>query len=103
MDGHAAMRLRIALCAGCLALAGGCALLAEQEAVDTEARETAEPTPWVQPSSPPVNDVESLVLYFGYIRKLSAADLTREYDVARQAYNRAREDYNRVRFAMLLS
>jgi hypothetical protein len=100
------MRLRIALCAGCLVLASGCALLAEQEAADTEARapaEPAEPAPWVQPGGSPVTDVESLVLYFGYIRKLSAADLTREYDVARQAYNRAREDYNRVRFAMLLS
>lgn len=94
------MRLQIALC--CLALATGCTLLTELFP-ELETREPAEPAPWVQPGSPPVTDVESLVLYFGYIRKLSAADLNREYDTARQAYNRGRLDYNRVRFAMLLS
>lgn len=94
------MRLQIALC--CLALATGCALLTELFP-ELETREPAEPAPWVQPGSPRVTDVESLVLYFGYIRKLSAADLNREYDTARQAYNRERVDYNRVRFAMLLS
>jgi hypothetical protein len=92
------MRLQIALCAGWLALAAGCGLFPE-----LETGAPAEPTPWVQPGSPTVTDVESLVLYFGYIRRLSAADLNREYDTARQAYNRGRIDYNRVRFAMLLS
>ena len=96
------MRLRAALSVGCLALATGCALLTELFP-ELETREPAEATPWVQPGSPSVTDVESLVLYFGYIRKLSAADLNREYDTARQAYNRGRLDYNRVRFAMLLS
>jgi hypothetical protein len=94
------MRLQIAL--SCLALATGCALLTELFP-ELETGAPAEPTPWVQPGGPSVTDVESLVLYFGYIRKLSAADLNREYDTARQAYNRGRLDYNRVRFAMLLS
>ncbi len=94
------MRVQIALC--CLALTTGCALLTELFP-GMETGGPGEPTPWVQPGSPSVTDVESLVLYFGYIRKLSAADLNREYDTARQAYNRGRLDYNRVRFAMLLS
>ena len=94
------MRLQIALC--CLALATGCALLTELFP-ELETREPAEPAPWVQPGSPRVTDVESLVLYFSHIRKLSASDLNREYDAARQAYNRGRYDFNRVRFAMLLS
>ena len=93
------MRLQIALCVGWLTLAAGCAILSDLGIVETP----PEPPPWVQPGSPSVTDVESLVLYFGHIRKLSAADLNREYDTARQAYNRGRVDYNRVRFAMLLS
>jgi hypothetical protein len=99
------MRLRILLCAGCLLLASGCAFLAEQEqeAPADTTRETPEPAPWMQPGGAPVNDVETLVQYFGYIRKLAPADLTREFDGARQEYNRARSEYSRVRFAMLLS
>ncbi|HKA39429.1 MAG TPA: hypothetical protein VKD25_06650 [Burkholderiales bacterium] len=85
------------ICIGCAALAAGCELL-------VPAKEPLEPAPWVQPGGPqPATDVESLVLYFAYIRRLTATDLNREYDVARQAYNRGRHDYNRVRFAMLLS
>jgi hypothetical protein len=98
------MRLRAALCVGCLALAAGCALLGEPEAPEApEAPEKREPAPWVQPGGPPTGDVENLVEYFSYIRKLPAGDLTREYETARQAYNRGRGEYHRVRFAMLLS
>ncbi|MGH8640758.1 MAG: hypothetical protein ACRET6_03545 [Burkholderiales bacterium] len=95
-------RFQIALCAGWLALVAGCGIFPDLFP-EMQTRDPAEPTPWVQAGSPSVTDVESLVLYFGYIRNLSAADLNREYDAARQAYNRARQDYNRVRFAMLLS
>jgi hypothetical protein len=94
-------RLFILLCAGYLALAAGCALLSEAEA--PEPPEPREPAPWVEPGSPPASDVENLVEYFSYIRKLPANDLAREYDTARQAYNRGRSEYNRMRFAMLLS
>ena len=38
-----------------------------------------------------------------FASEVVAADLNREYDTARQAYNRGRLDYNRVRFAMMLS
>lgn len=88
--------LRAVICIGCAALVAGCDLL--------PVKEPLEPAPWVQPGGPqPATDVESLVLYFNHIRKLSANDLNREYDAARQAYNRGRYDFNRVRFAMLLS
>jgi len=81
---------------GCAVLVTGCAIL---PGIDTR-----EPAPWVQAGSPqPASDVESLVLYFQHIRKLPATDLGREYDTARQAYNRLRTDFNRVRFAMVLS
>jgi hypothetical protein len=95
-------RLPAVICLACAVLITGCAAL-EEFLGTPETREPAEPTPWVQPGGRSVTDVESLVLYFGYIRNLSAADLNREYDAARQAYNRGRLDYNRVRFAMLLS
>jgi hypothetical protein len=63
-----------------------------------------EPAPWVQPgASQPTSDVESLLLYYHYVRKLPAPDASREYDAARQAYARARTDFNRVRLAMILS
>ena len=93
-------RLFILLSAGCLALAAGCALLSEPPPPEVEPRE---PAPWVEPGGPPASDVENLVEYFSYIRKLPANDLAREYDTARQAYNRGRSEHSRLRFAMLLS
>ena len=93
------MRRLSILCAGYLALAG-CTLLSETQTPEAEPRE---PAPWVEPGGPPASDVENLVEYFSYIRKLPANDLAREYDTTRQAYNRGRSEYNRVRFAMLLS
>jgi hypothetical protein len=64
----------------------------------------AAPEPWVRTGGPlPVSDSESLLMYFEYVRKLSAADLAKEHDTARQRYARTRSDFNRVRYAMLLS
>ena len=85
-----------ALCAGCATMLLGCTVLPEMQ--------TREPVPWVQAGSPqPASDVDSLVQYYQYIRKLSAAELGREHDAARQAYNRTRSDFSRVRFSLLLS
>lgn len=91
------------IAAGCLALAAGCGLLppADTGAPEVEVREPT--VPWEQPAGPTVTDVENLVQYFSEIRKLAPADLTKEYETARQAYNQARSEYSRVRFAMLLS
>jgi hypothetical protein len=86
------------LCAGCAVLVTGCAELGLPEF------EFLEPAPWVQPDGPqPASNAESLLLYFQHLRKLPAADLGREHDVARQVYNRARSDFNRVRLALVLS
>ena len=51
----------------------------------------------------PRSEAEHLLAYFQHIRKLPAADLGKEHDVARQAYTLARSDFNRVRLAMVLS
>lgn len=60
--------------------------------------------PWVRTGSPgPVSDSESLLMYFEYVRKLSAADLAKEHEAARSFYARTQSDFNRVRYAMLLS
>jgi hypothetical protein len=66
--------------------------------------ESHEPAPWAQAGSPqPATDAENLLLYYQHVRKLSAADLNREHDAARQAYTRSRSDFNRIRFAIVLS
>ncbi len=64
----------------------------------------AAPEPWVRTSGPrPVSDSESLLMYFEYVRRLSAAELAKEHDTVRQLYARTQSDFNRVRYAMLLS
>jgi len=60
------------------------------------------PEPWVG-GLRPVSDSESLLMYFEYVRKLSAAELAKEHETARQLYARTLSDFNRVRYAMLLS
>lgn len=60
--------------------------------------------PWVRADSlRPVNDNESLLMYFEYVRKLSPAELAKEHDTVRHLYANSRSDFNRVRYAMLLS
>jgi hypothetical protein len=61
---------------------------------------TAKPAPVV---SRPVSESENLLGYYHTLRGLSAADLGKEHELARQAYARARTDYNRVRYAMVLT
>lgn len=66
--------------------------------------ENREPAPWVEAGGArPASDTESLLLYYQHLRKLSATDLGREHDTARQAYSRSRTDFSRVRLAMVLS
>ena len=81
---------------GCAAMVAGCGVL--------RVAEPLEPAPWVQAGMPqPASDAESLLLYFQHIRTLSGADVSREYEAARQAYARALTDFNRLRLAMMLS
>jgi hypothetical protein len=49
------------------------------------------------------NESDSLLAYFGRVRKLAVPELAREYESVRQLFSRARTDSNRVRYAMLLS
>lgn len=78
---------------GCLALMGGCTALPDVV--------TQEPAPTVQPERP-VSDVESLLLYYRHIGKLKENQLSREHEIAWNAYARQRTNFNRVRLAMLL-
>lgn len=88
--------LRIAALAGLVAALAGCGVLRDREIAGTE--------PWVKADAPrPVSDLDSLLLYFQHIKKLSGAELGREHDNARQAYTRTRSELNRVRLAMVLS
>ena len=88
--------LRIAALAGLVAALAGCGVLRDMEAGSAE--------PWVKPDTPrPASDLDSLLLYFQHIKKLSGAELGREHDNARQAYARTRSELNRVRLAMMLS
>jgi hypothetical protein len=78
-----------AMIAGCGTMKGG---------------ESQEPAPWVQAGNPPpASETENLLLYYQHVRKLSAVDLGREHDVARQAFNHSRTDFSRVRLAIVLS
>jgi hypothetical protein len=85
-----------------------CALLAG--CTTMQAVEVAEPEPVTQPSQPTAppaaarrSDAENLLYYFAHLRKLSAPELAREHDAARQAYGGARSDYNRLRLAMTMT
>jgi hypothetical protein len=114
-------RTRTALVGVALA---ACALLAS--CTTMQAVEVAEPAPVAEPSQPPetpagsvepsqpaappagsrrpvVSDAENLLYYFTLLRKLSAPELAREHDAARQAYGGARSDYNRLRLAMTMT
>jgi hypothetical protein len=68
-----------------------------------------QPTVVVEKTAPgvvrpvPASESDALLGYYQSLRGLSAADLGREHDAARQAYARARSDYNRVRYAMVLT
>jgi len=79
---------------------GGCALMPGSE--------TQEPAPAVKADAPAAKpelpeSSDSLLLYYQHLRRLPAAGVGREHDIARTAYGRARSDYNRVRLAMVLA
>ena len=52
---------------------------------------------------PRVSEVELLLAEFERMRRLSAAELGREQDAARQVFNQTRTDNARVRYAMTLA
>lgn len=89
----------LALVCGALA---GCGALRAPETADPVPEEPAAPEVQAAPAPPPA-DAEMLVNYYQYVRRLSAGELAREHETARQAFARSRSDYERVRLAMVLS
>ena len=81
---------RLVLLAAAVGLAAGCAAPPG----------SVKPAPVV---ARPVSESENLLGYYHNLRGLQAADLGKEYELARQAYARGRTDYNRVRYAMVLA
>jgi hypothetical protein len=107
------MRLAIA---GALILAmPGCAVFMAPEAeppvapaepeIPAEPAEPEPPATIIEPTRPaaPVADSERLLDYFRYVRKLAGAELSREHEAVRAAYQRTRSDFDRMRLAMTLS
>ncbi len=84
---------------GVIALAlAGCTLLKGPE---TEA--PAETPGEVEDARAAGTEVEQLLDYFQRLRKLRGAELGREHNNARVAFNRTRSEFDRVRLAMVLS
>ena len=96
MSGGARARYPAGMLAACALLAG---------CTTAPGVQVAEPELPPQPSESRrvPSDAENLLSYFAQIKKLSAPELAREHDSARQAYGGARSDYNRVRLAMVVS
>jgi FtsZ-binding cell division protein ZapB len=63
----------------------------------------AKPERIVVPTEPKTNEVDSLLAEFERLRRLPAAELPREQELARQAFNQSRSDAARVRLAIASS
>jgi hypothetical protein len=64
------------------------------------------PAPPLVPDPPPVakpSELETLIVEFERLRRLPAAELAREQESARQAFNASRSDSARMRLAMALA
>ena len=91
------MKLSLLLLALPAVLVGGCVgLLSPPPEPAPEPRISAE-----GPRLP--SESESLLAYYGFVRKLQPTELAKEHDVVRQLYMASRSDFNRMRYAMLLS
>jgi hypothetical protein len=75
-----------------------------KEAPEPDARAAViAPQPGETPRRVRNDEVERLLAYFENVRKLPPADLAREGESARAAFNRTRSDFDRARLALLLS
>lgn len=102
--------------AAVVVIAAGCAVVEPPDAptppsapepeIAKVVRPEPPPTPAIPPPAPKppqVTDVNALLSEFERLRRLSPAELTREQEAARQAFNQTRTDAARVRFAMTLA
>ena len=55
------------------------------------------------PARPALSDSESLLNYVDHVRKLPAAEFSREVEIVRKLYARVRTDVVRMRYAILLT
>ena len=60
------------------------------------------PVPAPEPARS-ASDVENILIYFEHMKKLSANELVKEHESARQAFARSKSDMSRLRLALLLS
>lgn len=98
--------LSIALCAGCAptkrAVPAPGAVPPEPAPVLVEP-----PRPEVKPEPPPPppelqqTELNRLLAQAESVRKMPAADAAKEFEQARQAFNRSKTDYNRLQYALL--
>lgn len=78
-----------------LLLLSGCALLPQTPAPTT--------TPgWSGPAFG-ANSVEEALRYYAHIKKLPPAELVKEYEGVRQAFERKHDDFSRIQYALLLT
>lgn len=103
------MRIVAAMIAGMLSLMGGCAQLREaakpgaQSAPREVSRETPREAQREAPREAVQSDAERMLAYFARLRRMSAADLTREREAARRAMAADASDEPRMRYAIALS
>ena len=120
------MIARLTLAVALLALSA-CATVPEEDVAESTAEAEKPPAPTAPPArvaiAPPVTpppapavvtppptpqiyrapDVDALLTEFGRLRRLSAAEVAREQEAARQAFNQTRSDPARVRLAMTMT
>lgn len=67
-------------------------------------KETARPAePWLRGmSAKPQSEVENLLIFFAWIKRLPAPDAAREVDIARGVCTRQKSDFNCLRYVLAL-
>ncbi len=87
--------MRSALALVLLLLASGCAMMPQSPAPTAASG-------WTGPAFG-ANPVEEALRYHVYIKKLPNAELVKEYEGVRQAFERRHDDFSRIQYALLLS
>jgi hypothetical protein len=64
---------------------------------------TRDPAPLLPPPQVKASDADRLLKYYHRVLSLKGGELAREYERARQAFEREGSDVNRIQLAMLLS
>ncbi|HEX6828457.1 MAG TPA: hypothetical protein VF104_05710 [Burkholderiales bacterium] len=98
--------VRLAVAALVLTLAGCAQLQALFPPAGEPAakQEPSAPEPWIKPGQPPPpTELESLLAYYDYLRKLQGGELVKEQDAARKAFAASKSDLHRLRLALTQS